>query len=373
MSAIQLQTSDSSNRSLSQKILNLLEKSRYCPTGDNCQPWRFEINENQLFIFNDSKRGKHAFNLHHSATYLSLGTLIESLDISASEQDLQLKIELQNANPDHEALVKIQFIECQTNKNYLADFLYKRCTDRRPYFKEPLQEKIIKDLQALNSFENCTLAYSSSLSSEFRKFIVRSDEMVWLHEEIVIDLFRWIRLTNKDIETSDDGMPWNNLGLKWYDIPFLKLVAKYPSIPKKLWKLGFQAKVNTVCHDSLKNMGGTLAFFVKQTDRQSIIETGRLAMRVWLYITSIHQSMQPLSSASLIPYDITCGKKINFLLPDFHQHFLKAPSLFRNEYHIGRDWTPLWLFRVGQPKEKGDPPRTKRLPVEDLILNAHKN
>lgn len=78
---------------LASKIKEILAQAMRAPSGDNCQPWKFEISNDGLIISDWCERGVHFLNNGSHATWLSMGALAESVKIIASGQGLQTKID----------------------------------------------------------------------------------------------------------------------------------------------------------------------------------------------------------------------------------------------------------------------------------------
>ncbi|MHB8556148.1 MAG: nitroreductase family protein, partial [Candidatus Dormibacteria bacterium] len=63
----------------------ILDLGRWAPSGDNTQPWRFEIvSDHHLVVHGSDTRHQVVFDLEGHASQLSIGTLLESLAIAAS-------------------------------------------------------------------------------------------------------------------------------------------------------------------------------------------------------------------------------------------------------------------------------------------------
>jgi nitroreductase len=63
----------------------ILDLARWAPSGDNTQPWRFEIIDNARFVIHGFDTRSHCvYDLDGRASQLSLGALIETIDIAAS-------------------------------------------------------------------------------------------------------------------------------------------------------------------------------------------------------------------------------------------------------------------------------------------------
>ena len=74
-----------------QVILQILDLARWAPSGDNAQPWRFQVLDGLNFVIHGTDTRDHCiYDLDGRPTQLALGALIETAAIAASRHGLQL-------------------------------------------------------------------------------------------------------------------------------------------------------------------------------------------------------------------------------------------------------------------------------------------
>lgn len=75
-------------------VERILEQARWAPSGDNSQPWRFEmLGADHIRVHGFDTRSHCVYDLQGHASQLSLGALLETLDIAASGEQLSTHIE----------------------------------------------------------------------------------------------------------------------------------------------------------------------------------------------------------------------------------------------------------------------------------------
>ena len=68
-----------------QTMLAILDAARWAPSGDNTQPWRFEvISDRKLIVHGHDTRDHCVYDLEGEASQISLGCLLETMAIAAS-------------------------------------------------------------------------------------------------------------------------------------------------------------------------------------------------------------------------------------------------------------------------------------------------
>ena len=64
---------------------NILEQARWAPSGDNTQPWRFEVvDPRHVVVHGFDTRSHCVYDLDGHPSQLSLGALLESMALAAS-------------------------------------------------------------------------------------------------------------------------------------------------------------------------------------------------------------------------------------------------------------------------------------------------
>src|SRR5687768_10187586 len=92
--------------SLPDPIRNILELARWAPSGDNTQPWRFEIvDERHLVVHAFDTRDHCVYDLDGHPSQIALGALLETLSIAASthgmEAEFRRRPESSDLNPEY--------------------------------------------------------------------------------------------------------------------------------------------------------------------------------------------------------------------------------------------------------------------------------
>lgn len=118
-------------------ILNL---ARWAPSGDNTQPWRFEIlGDEHILVHGFDTRDHVVYDLDGHASQLAVGALLETLTIAASAWQRRVSISRRDNTPDTHLLFDVHF---QQDENLAPDVLLesieKRVVQRRAMSTRPL-------------------------------------------------------------------------------------------------------------------------------------------------------------------------------------------------------------------------------------------
>ncbi|CDG83856.1 nitroreductase family protein [Janthinobacterium agaricidamnosum] len=111
----------------------ILELARWAPSGDNTQPWRFEIlDARRLVVHGFDTRSHCVYDLDGHPSQISLGALLESMAIAASAFGLVMQAQRRASLPDTRPTFDIVFSEqAGLVADPLAAFILQRSVQRR--------------------------------------------------------------------------------------------------------------------------------------------------------------------------------------------------------------------------------------------------
>ena len=131
----------------------ILELARWAPSGDNTQPWRFEIrDERHLVIHGFDTREDCVYDLDGHASQLAIGALLETLSLAASRFGLRAEVRRRLDSPETRPTFDVELVpEAQPAPHPLADFIRQRSVHRRAFSTKPLtdgQKRALTDAAA---------------------------------------------------------------------------------------------------------------------------------------------------------------------------------------------------------------------------------
>ena len=154
-------------------LLQILTDAMRAPSGDNCQPWRFRWDGMQLDIFHERARGLHSLNRKNHASLLTLGCLLEGLEIAAQHAGYRCAVEVQpnSAGP----WSRVGFHPSQQAGAGLHNALLERATDRRLYHGGSVSDPVFATLrQGQSRFAPARLY----LTDEFSKDLISAAQQI---------------------------------------------------------------------------------------------------------------------------------------------------------------------------------------------------
>lgn len=279
-------------------IVKILNKAVSAPSGDNSQPWRFEVVENKIYIFNLSERDIPFYNYKQKGSYVAHGALIENIKVLASSFGYAVEI---NLFPDESMVELVATVELIKDKSVKEDILSqnvtKTCTNRKRYKKKNLTDVQLNDLKSCGeAVLNGSVVFVTDeklkkhlgLASSVNEKIVLTtpklhkiffDHLVWTKKE---EQEKKSGLYLKTLELSPPQRLAFRLFRNWRFMDFLNKLGLYK----------FVAKENAGIYAQSPTIG---AVIVKDNSKYSFVDSGRVMQRVWLKTASMGLSLQPVT------------------------------------------------------------------------------
>lgn len=123
-------------------LTRILERARWAPSGDNTQPWRFEIlGQDRLAIHGFDTRDHVLYDFDGRASQLAHGALLETLRLAAGCHGLRAEWAVRAGCADTAPVYDVRLVPDATlESDPLAGFIESRVVQRRPMRTTPLDE-----------------------------------------------------------------------------------------------------------------------------------------------------------------------------------------------------------------------------------------
>ena len=126
---------------LERPVERILDLARWAPSGDNDQPWQFEIvDDNQIVIHGSDTRDWCVYDLDGTSSQIALGALLETLSIAAAGERMRAEASRRPDSPEEAPLIDVQLVpDPEIESPPLAPFIKARVTQRLPFSMRPLR------------------------------------------------------------------------------------------------------------------------------------------------------------------------------------------------------------------------------------------
>ncbi|WP_137172543.1 nitroreductase family protein [Massilia sp. HP4] len=348
-------------------LLQILDLARWAPSGDNTQPWRFELAApDHVVVHASDTRTDTVYDLDGHPSQISVGALLETMSIAASVHGLRADARRRAGTPDEQPLFDVRFsADASIAPSPLAGAIARRSVQRRPMSTRPLNGDEKRALEAAAG-PAYTLSWIEGFGPKLKTARLMYDnarlrltmpEAYQVHARII----EW------NARTSRDRVPDQALGvdpgtlklMKWAMVSWNRLSTMNRLMGTWAPRLQMDLVPGIACaaHFVLKARSAPHGI-------DDYVEAGRAVQRFWLTLTHLGLVMQPEMTPLIFS---------KYVLD--RREFTRTPGLFEAAARLrGRaqeliydgPGTPVYMGRLGA----GQLPRARseRRPLEDLLI-----
>lgn len=356
-------------------LAEILDLARWAPSGDNSQPWRFDVRaKDRVEIrIEDSAIADNVYEYGRGQpSYVALGGLLETIRIAASAHGLAADWEFDRGNSSTTQKTIVRFARRPgVARDPLLPFIVERSVDRRPYRTRPLDADARSALTAavgddvvLRFYEGraarLACARLNAMATDIR---LRIPETVVTHQKVV----DW------QADYSERGIPAAAINLDAGTRRIMRWALDKPERLRRLNRMPGATHLSQVQMDFLPGLACAAHFTLAVSDTAPsngpiprLLQVGAALQRLWLTATQLGLVMQPSFAPLCFAHYAHTDEA--FTVDQAMQG--KAKSLHRMmEQTLGKPDTIMGFGRIGYPiSKKAFAPRSIRLPLNDVIV-----
>lgn len=351
----------------------VLDRARWAPSGDNSQPWRFEIRSDAQVRVHVRDQSDHDLYDYDGGqpTLLSAGMLMENLRLAALAEGRETRWRhLDSAATDHR--FEVDLLPGNAAYDPLERFIELRSVDRHPYRRIPLtnSQKLALEASLGNKMsirwmesdnERWHMAKLSGAATDIR---LRIPEAYRIHKAVI----DWTR------GNSSTGMPSGALGMDPVTLKAMHWAmqdwSRLESFNRLLGTFGARIQLDYV---PVMRSAAYLTITRRRppaspAQRVShLIELGMGLQRFWLEATRQGLVFQP--GMAIIIFG--CYARQGVAFTENVRIRAKAAAIERQLAALCGDNPDdlIFLGRIGQPASPSLRPRSIRRPLDDLLTD----
>ncbi|MDQ5931239.1 MAG: hypothetical protein QG674_405 [Patescibacteria group bacterium] len=345
---------DKEIKNIESTIKKIVSESMNAPSGDNCQPWYFNVSEETLFIYKKDEGNNNYLDFKSRGTLLAHGALIENISIVAKHYGYIIETNLFPEKDKKDLVVEIRFLKnniLNKEEEDLFEVLPKRTTNRKEYFKKNILQK--DKNQILNNIDqnNIVVDFIENEVDKNKVFTSTTQmERIALQNKFLHKLFfESIVWSKKEEAQRKQGLYLKTMELPPPVVVFFKLLKFWP-VAKFLSKIGFSKKVAENNASSYQS-SCPIIFSIKNTDPVSYIELGRVVERVWLRATKLDIAVQPLAGVLYVYQRLHEDGNKDAVLSKEEAHIIEDSYQNIKKFISSSDATVSMILRVGYSKK----------------------
>ena len=344
-------------------IKTIVEAALQAPSGDNCQPWKVIISENQMTLLNVPERDTSLYNFRQRTSFIAHGAFLENTVIASSSCGYRAQI---NTFPDESnpnLVARVFFERSEKRDAGLYPYIPLRTTNRKPYNMKPLtlaQEATLENSARFLGFGSVKLLKGTAKKTVAR-IIALNDRLVFENARLHSFLFYHLRWTEEEARRTRDGLYVGTLEIPPFQAPGLRLLRNWPMV-RALNRAGLSRIIGKKAQ-RLALSASAIGMVTMPDDKNiNFLNGGRIMQRTWLEATRMGLSFHPMTGFVFLMQRVSAGNTDG--LAESHIRMIRsAEHGLRTAYNLKKE-TIVLLFRVGY----GASPmaRSLRLPLESI-------
>ena len=279
-------------------IERILDYARWAPSGDNTQPWQFEILSDDSFVIHTrDTRDWCVYDLAGRASQTSVGMLLENIAIAARGEGLAASFTLKDPTADSEPKVDVQLRADQrlSGKSPLLPYIKARSVQRRALSTRPLLAGYKRALEdAIGSGYRLIWLEGRQKKWQISRLLWRAagirltiPEVYEVHKKII----HW------DAQFSIDRIPDQALGADALTVKMMKWALQSWSRVKMLNRYFAGTLMPRLQLDLIPAQRCATHFIIvadkPREQTTDYLEGGRATQRFWLTATRLGLQLQP--------------------------------------------------------------------------------
>jgi nitroreductase len=350
-------------------LQQIVDAARWAPSGDNIQPWRFELYEpDRLRVVFDAYDPANPYEYRGGEpTRLSAGMLLEALRIAATLHGRTMEWRLVDAAADPQ-VVEARFVAASNvEPDPLYGVLPLRSTDRRTYKRRPL---LPRERDALEAALGAELRLAWHEGTQARVKFARVSALatrIRLRLPAAYEVHR--RIIDWSSGDSTTGIPAGATGLWPATLPVMRWAMR--DWRRMTWLNRFGGARSAALQLDWAPALASAGFFTvalapgTPRDPHALLRIGGSLLRFWLVATRLGLAVQP--ALAILMFAHYGATRAQFTLDArLRRESVRCHELLRAL--VGSDTEPLvFVGRIGEPREKPPRQRSVRLGVAELM------
>ncbi len=351
----------------------ILQLARWAPSGDNAQPWRFEIrgDESVLVRFNGDRGNPYEYR-NGEPSLLSLGMLLETIRLAATAHGRTLEYDLEGSSATSLVISARLPLSPAVEPDPLHSYITTRSVHRRALRTRKLTTAEKSSLEGalgpeftVRWFETARARWRiGRLGARVTDIRLRAPELFHVHQRVI----DW---GNRHSKT---GIPAGAVGLDRLTLLVMRWAMQSWNRMHRLNRLT-GTRLASAQLDLLPGLRCAGFFFIGPADGtggltdEERLRAGAAIQRFWLTATKLGLAIQPASAVLMLAHHGSSG--IPFTVDQDLQR--KTRAVAQSFKDIVGDNADQFLFagRIGQPAPRLPGPRSVRLPLSELIAEPN--
>jgi len=335
---------------MSDRIEKIITLATNAPSGENSQPWRFEREGDNIFLYNIPDRDNPIYNYQQSGSHVAHGALLKNMQIIAGNFGYTVDIELFPLGFESDCVAKISFIGCEESVHPLLEAIEKRNTNRNEYEINTIGESVLNNLKKIAMLEKEVSIHffeDRNVMKEIATAVSFADRFMLEYRPLHDAIFENISWNEVESNEKKMGLYVETMGLKPPEKIVFRLLRKwwFSQFASKIGMTKFIAKENAKKYAT----ASLFAVFVVEGAEKDYVKAGMQMQHIWLELVKNGYAAHPLAGLPYLHMSIKNGSTYEFS----NQHIEIIINNCKKIYNVcGLDVKKniAMILRVGIPK-----------------------
>jgi hypothetical protein len=310
----------------------------------------------------ESVRAESFYDVENLASWISLGAVLENMQIAAADLGLRLDATVFPKDDRPGVVVKARLEQATAQPQPLAAAIAHRCTNRRAYRREAVSDEIrLVFEQAITQIAGARLSWvvAPDLKRRVARIAAENDALLFEHRALHDGLYRWLRWTPRQVAQTSDGMPIDTLELGLLERPGFRLAAAWP-LARALSLFGMSRAAVMRSARVYARSSAIALVTVERAAPEDFVRGGQTVQRLWLTATARGLAFQPMTGITFLLLRLLL-REGEGLSARHRERLARLRDQLQRILPVMADRFPVMLFRVGL----APPPsaRSLRLPL----------
>ncbi len=331
-------------------IKQILDYAIWAPSGDNSQPWRFEVKPPRVLLYNLPEKGNPYLDFRERGSFIAHGGVIENMLIAAEHFGYRAACDLFPDGERSNLVATISLSARAVPETYaLFEAIKQRHTNRKIYEATSLTSEQRQDILRTSQELGFGLVKLVELPEE-KEIAGRAGalaEIVILENKLLHgSFFRDVVWTAAEEKQKRHGL--------FIDTMEFNLIQKLLFRLAKHWVLmtvGIRAGLpKFIAKEDAKlyATGAAMGIVAMEGDRPAdFVNAGRLMQRIWLKATAHHLALQPVTATLFFAQRIRARETEGVLSPQQVEIMKRAYADIQKTFRV-TDRNIAMMFRIGR-------------------------
>lgn len=351
-----------------EKLHKILDLARWAPSGDNTQPWRFEIiSDSHIAVHGFDTRDSVVYDFDGHASQMAHGALLETLRLAATRFGLLAEWSIRPGCPETNPIYDVTLSQSDIAEDPLVQSIESRAVQRRPMRTKPLSAAQKDALRAAVG-DRYTLVFFESFSER-----LAIGRLLWRNARIRLtcpeaypvhrDIIEW------NARFSADRIPERAVGVdpataklmrwvmqSWARVVFFNRFLAGTIVPRI--QLDFLPALGCASHILMKPA-------TPPVHLGDHVSAGVALQRLWLTVTSLGLHLQPEMTPVIFRWYARSGRRLS-ALSEINEQVPALAEHFESIAHTGNQDSFSFFCRVGYARKPFS--RSIRRSLDTLLM-----